>query len=63
MDDLFRDLPWVKCYLDDILVAGRTEEEHWARVTEVLGRLQAAGVRLQLEKCLFAEDSLKTIAS
>ena len=66
MDDLFRDLPWVKCYLDDILVAGRTEEEHWARLTEVLRR------RLQLEKCLFAvfelpylgfivsKDSLKT---
>ena len=44
--------------LDDILVAGRTEEEHWARVTEVLGRLQAAGVRLQLEKCLFAVSEL-----
>lgn len=58
MDDLFRDLPWVKCYLDDILIAGRTKEEHWTRVTEVLRRLQTAEVRLQLEKCLFAVSEL-----
>jgi hypothetical protein len=47
MDDLFQDLPYVKCYLDDILIAGRTPEEHWRRVSEVLSRLEAAGVRLQ----------------
>lgn len=58
MDDLFRDLPWVKCYLDDILIAGRTNDEHWTRVTEVLRRLQTAGVRLQLEKCVFAVSEL-----
>lgn len=40
MDDLFRNLPWVKCYLDTILIAGSTEKEHWSRVTEVLRRLQ-----------------------
>jgi len=58
MDDLFRDLSWVKCYLDDILIAGRNMEEHWQRVLEVLSRLQRAGARLQLEKCLFAVPEL-----
>ncbi|XP_046443918.1 uncharacterized protein K02A2.6-like [Daphnia pulex] len=53
MDDLFQDTPWVKCYLDDILIAGRTEKEHWTRVEIVLQKLQEAGVRLQLEKCSF----------
>lgn len=53
MDDLFRDTPRVKCYLDDILITGRTEEEHWTRVKLVLCKLQKAGVRLQQEKCAF----------
>ena len=47
MDALFRDLPLVKCYLDDLLVGGRTLEEHWERVMEVLQRLEAAGFRLK----------------
>ena len=58
MDDLFRDLPWVKCYLDDLLVGGRTLEEHWERVMEVLRRLEAAGFRLKIEKCFFGLKEL-----
>lgn len=58
MDDLFRDLPWVKCYLDDILVAGHTREEHWHRVGIVLRPLQEAGVKLQLDKCMFGVSEL-----
>ena len=58
MDDLFRDLPWVKVFLDDILIAGKTREEHWNRVQEVLRRLMAAGIRLQREKCFFAAKEL-----
>lgn len=54
MDDLLRDLPFVKVYLDGILISGRTEQEHWNNVQEVLRRFQRAGVRLQLEKCVFA---------
>ena len=53
MDSILRDLPWVKCYLDDLLIGGRTPREHWERVMEVLRRLQAAGFRLKIEKCFF----------
>lgn len=60
VEDLLRGLPWVKSYLDDILiVGGATEEEHWERVFMVLDRLEAAGVRLQLSKCLFAQTELE----
>lgn len=58
MDDLFRDLPWVKCYLDDILIAARSEEEHETRIIEVLQRLQRAGVKLSKEKCVFGASEL-----
>ncbi len=36
MEDIFRGLPCVKCYLDDILIAGSSPEQHWERVFEVL---------------------------
>jgi len=55
MDDLFRDLPWVKVFLGNILIAGRSPEEHWNRI---LRRLKSAGIRLQREKCHFAEKNL-----
>lgn len=52
MDDMLRDLPWVKCYLDDILISARSPKEHKERVVEVFKRLQRAGVRLSRKKCL-----------
>ena len=58
MDDLLRELPWVKCFLDDLLIGGRTVKEMWDRVFQVLKRLQQAGVRLQLEMCRFGVSEL-----
>uniref|UniRef100_A0A131Z524 Tick transposon n=1 Tax=Rhipicephalus appendiculatus TaxID=34631 RepID=A0A131Z524_RHIAP len=40
-------------YLDDILVVGKTEEEHLRNLDEVLHRLYEAGFRLNREKCHF----------
>lgn len=58
MDDMFRDLSYVKCYLDDILITGRTEEEHWKRLCEVLRSLLVSGAQLDLAKCMFAVPEL-----
>ena len=41
------------CYLDDILVWGRTWEEHQERLIRVLTKVQAAGLGLSFEKCRF----------
>ncbi|KAH0489038.1 MAG: hypothetical protein KVP17_001614 [Porospora cf. gigantea B] len=43
----------VLAYLDDILVHGQTEEDTLSRLTEVLRRLKAAGLTLNLAKCDF----------
>jgi len=43
----------VLVYLDDILVTGASEEEHITNLTEVLSRLQEAGLRLRKDKCEF----------
>ena len=43
----------VVAYLDDILVAGRTEQEHLMNLTKVLECLHLAGMKLRKEKCAF----------
>ena len=58
METLLQGIPGVYVYIDDILVTGRTEE-HLEHFKEVLRRLQAAGMRLKKEKCLFLLPSVE----
>ncbi|XP_029053801.1 uncharacterized protein K02A2.6-like [Osmia bicornis bicornis] len=51
--------PWCFAYLDDIIVLGRTFEEHLANLREVFRRLRAANLRLNPEKCCFGRTELK----
>ena len=46
-------IPNVCVYLDDILVTGRTEQEHLETLDKVLTCLQQAGMRLKRSKCAF----------
>ncbi len=48
-----RGLQWHTCliYLDDIIVFGSNFDEHMARVSEVLDRIQSSGLKLKPEKC------------
>ena len=43
----------VAAYLDNILVAGRTEQKHLKNLTQVLEWLNSAGMKLKKEKCAF----------
>ena len=40
-------------YIDDILVTGTSEEEHLKNSSEVLQRLENAGLCLKKDKCSF----------
>ena len=40
-------------YLDDILISGKSPQEHLRNLEEVLSRLEEAGLRLKKEKCSF----------
>ena len=51
METVLKGLPMVVAYLDDILVAGRTEQEHFTNFTQVLEHLNSAGMKLKKEKC------------
>ena len=53
MEMLLKGLPMVVAYLDDILVAGKTEQEHLTNLAQVLERLDCAGMKLKKEKCAF----------
>ena len=46
-------------YIDDILVTGKSDEEHLQTVDEVLPRLEAAGLRLKRDKCTFMLPSVE----
>ena len=58
MESLMQGLPGVTVYIDDILVAGTTEEEHLKRLEDVLTRLERAGLRAQKSKCQFMKASV-----
>ena len=47
MEKVLHGLTGVCCYLDDILVIGKTDEEHYQNLKAVLDRLQAKGLRLR----------------
>jgi len=49
----------VLAYMDDILTYAKTEEEHDRLVKEVLGRLQAQGLAVSPEKCLWKAQEVE----
>ena len=59
MDTLLQGIPQVSIYIDDILIAAATVEEHLHTLELVLQRLQQAGLRLNRSKCLFLQASLE----
>lgn len=59
MDTLLAGLPQVAAYLDDILVASETVEEHHKVLMEVFDRLSKAQLRVQGAKCQFFKESLE----
>ncbi len=59
IDTLFRDLPFVYAYIDDILVASKDPTEHINQVKVVLQRLHQAGIVINTAKCVFKENEVK----
>ena len=48
MDIILQGLPRVICYIDDILVMGVDEDDHYCNLEEVLSRLQYHGITVRI---------------
>ena len=61
MNIVLRNENWKKCviYLDDVLIFGKTVEEHNERLDLVLRRIKEAGLKLSPEKCTFLQKEVK----
>jgi len=59
MDQILQGIPFCHCILDDILVTGRDDDEHLRILDQVFEALHANGLRLNIEKCSFMQDSLE----
>ena len=53
VENLVAGIPYVAAYLDDVIVTGRTKEEHMSNLKQVLSALNEHGMKLRLEKCEF----------
>ena len=58
MEELLKDIPGVFLYLDDILISGANVTEHLERLRQVLAALQAAGLKLSIDKCTIGVPSV-----
>ena len=59
MSELLTGLEGVVCLMDDVLVGGKTQQEHNDRLEAVLNRMRAAGLTLNREKCEFSKDNIR----
>ncbi|XP_062558126.1 uncharacterized protein K02A2.6-like [Armigeres subalbatus] len=58
MDQVLKGIDGVCCYIDDVLIAGKTLEECYDKLIQVLERLANANVRVNYKKCKFFVESL-----
>lgn len=59
MLETLSELEGVEVFMDDILVHGTSMEQHDARLEKVLQRVEAAGLKLNKEKCSLRQSQLR----
>ena len=63
MEVALSGLQWVTCliYIDNIVCFCKTFNEHVERVSEILSRIQKAGMKLKPQKCNLFQDEVTFI--
>ncbi len=59
MDRLFKHLPFVFCYLDHLIIASHTLEEHIEHLRLIFTILQENGLQINPAKCVFAAAAME----
>jgi cleavage and polyadenylation specificity factor subunit 1 len=61
MDSLFKHLPFVFCYLDNIIIASHTLEEHHEHLRQIFTILQENVLQINPAKCMFAATAMEVL--
>lgn len=59
MDTVTRDLNFVFCYIDDLLVFSKNREEHARHLRILFERLAGYGLTINVAKCVFGEETVR----
>lgn len=59
MDTVLRDLQCCYCYIDDILIASKSVEEHYQHLQTVFKRLEEYGLSINIDKCILAKEKVR----
>ncbi|XP_062557748.1 uncharacterized protein K02A2.6-like [Armigeres subalbatus] len=62
VDTMLAGLKQTCGYIDDVIVGGENEEEHWHNLNALFQRLQEFGFTVRLEKCSFGRKQIKYLA-
>jgi cleavage and polyadenylation specificity factor subunit 1 len=53
MDFILRDMPFARCYIDDIIIGSHDIESHFCHLQLILDKLKEYSMRVSLQKCKF----------
>ena len=61
MNILLAGIQWTSClvYLDDIIVLGKTFQNHLQHLSQVFQKLRDANLKLKVQKCSFCQESVQ----
>ena len=62
MDVVLNGLQGVGGILDDLIITGKTDQEHLQNLNSTLNRLQSMGIQLKKSKCVFLQPSVEYFA-
>lgn len=58
MDSILRDFDFAFCYLDDVLLASNSPEQHRQHLELILNKFLEFGIKLNLDKCVFGQPNV-----
>ena len=58
IDQILQNIPSAQLILDDIVITGKTYQEHLENLRQVLERLRDYNIRAEITKCEFFKESI-----